>query len=231
MSRHCKLPNLLLQCLRIHSAPRCLKSKTGAEHRWLERHFKDPFVKEAKKQSYRCRSAFKLLEMDDKYGILRPGLHVLDCGTAPGAWAQVAVQRVNAAGSDRDAPVGFVLGVDLLHVFPLEGAVFLPHSDITDPETQRKIQDVLPKGKADVILNDMAPNATGIRDMDHQRLIGLCLSLVDLARHVLVPGGTLLCANWKLSILALQFYSSVGKEKGGKKHSNNSVLREEIALV
>ncbi|XP_060116596.1 rRNA methyltransferase 2, mitochondrial [Heteronotia binoei] len=196
MNRYCKLSSLSHQCLRIHSTSQCLKSKTGAEHRWLQRHFKDPFVKEAKKESYRCRSAFKLLEIDDKHGILRPGLCVLDCGAAPGAWAQVAVQRVNAAGSDQGAPVGFVLGVDLLHFFPLKGAVFLTHSDITDPGTQKKIQGVLPKSKADVILSDMAPNATGIRDIDHQRQIGLCFALADLARHILVPGGTLLCKLW-----------------------------------
>ncbi|XP_054850583.1 rRNA methyltransferase 2, mitochondrial [Eublepharis macularius] len=194
--RHWKLPSLSLQCLQIYTASQCLKSKTGAEHRWLERHFTDPLVKKAKERNYRCRSAFKLLEIDDKHGILRPGLCVLDCGTAPGAWAQVAVQRVNATGSDQDAPVGFVLGVDLLHIFPLEGAVFLPHTDITDPSTQKKIQELLPKGKVDVILSDMAPNATGIRDIDHQQLIGLCLSLIDLAQHILVPGGTMLCKLW-----------------------------------
>lgn len=97
---------------------------------------------------------------------------------------------------DQGAPVGFVLGVDLLHVFPLEGATFLPNSDIADPDTQKEIQEVLPKGKADVILSDMAPNATGIRDLDHKRLIDLCLLLADLARHVLVPGGTMLCKLW-----------------------------------
>ncbi|XP_042293523.1 rRNA methyltransferase 2, mitochondrial [Sceloporus undulatus] len=197
MERYWRLSCLFLQCQRIHTAVPHLKSKTGTEHRWLERHFKDLYVKKAKQQSYRCRSAFKLLEIDDKYRILHPGLHVLDCGTAPGAWAQVAVQRVNAAGFDPDAPVGFVLGVDLLHISPLEGAVFLPHADLTDPSTQTKIQEVLPKGKADVILSDMAPNATGIRELDHEKLIRLCLSLMDLAPCVLRPGGTMLCKLWE----------------------------------
>ncbi|ETE58584.1 putative ribosomal RNA methyltransferase 2, partial [Ophiophagus hannah] len=196
-----------------------LKSKTGAEHRWLERHFRDPFVKRAKERNYRCRSAFKLLEIDDKHHLFWPGRHVLDCGTAPGAWAQVAVERVNAAGSgewtpkaaesglqpvlsqpycgfDPKQPVGFVLGVDLLHLFPLEGATFLPHADITDPGTHKEIQTLLPKGKADIILSDMAPNATGIREFDHRKLIHLCLSLLDLARGILQPGGTLLCKFW-----------------------------------
>ncbi|XP_034293767.1 rRNA methyltransferase 2, mitochondrial isoform X1 [Pantherophis guttatus] len=196
MSRHRMLSTILLQIQKIHTTEQHLKSKTGAEHRWLERHFRDPFVKRAKKRNYRCRSAFKLLEIDDKHHLFRPGLHVLDCGTAPGAWAQVAVERVNATGSDPKQPVGFVLGVDLLHLFPLEGAVFLPHADITDQGTQEEIQTLLPKGKADIILSDMAPNATGIRELDHQKLIHLCLSLLDLARGILQPGGILLCKFW-----------------------------------
>ncbi|KAJ6640473.1 hypothetical protein lerEdw1_013700 [Lerista edwardsae] len=196
MSRCLKFSCLLLQGQKLHTVAQCLKSKTGAEHRWLERHFNDPFVKRARKECYRCRSAFKLLEMDDKYALLRPGLRVLDCGTAPGAWAQVAVQRVNATGADPEAPVGFVLGVDLLHIAALEGAVFLPHADITDPATQRQIQETLPKGKADVILSDMAPNATGIRELDHQQLIRLCFSLLDLAPRVLQHGGAMLCKFW-----------------------------------
>jgi len=169
------------------------------------RHVKDPFVKAAKVESYRCRSAFKLLQMDERHRILRPGLRVLDCGAAPGAWSQVAAQRVNAAGTDPGAPVGFVLGVDLLHIFPLEGATFLCPADVTDPRILQRIRELLPGGRADVILSDMAPNATGIRSLDHDRLIGLCSSLLDLASDVLHPGGTFLCKTWAGSqSLALQ---------------------------
>nr|XP_060642858.1 rRNA methyltransferase 2, mitochondrial [Anolis sagrei ordinatus] len=197
MSRYWRVPWLFLHCQRVHTTIPPLKTKTGAEQRWLERYFSDPYVKKARQRNYRCRSAFKLIEIDDRHGILRPGLHVVDCGAAPGAWAQVAVQRVNAAGSDPEAPVGFVLGLDLLHISPLEGAVFLPYSDLSDLSTRQKIRDLLPKGKADVLLSDMAPNATGIRELDHDKLIRLCFSLLDLAPHVLHPGGTLLCKFWE----------------------------------
>ncbi|OWK11224.1 MRM2 [Cervus elaphus hippelaphus] len=210
----------------FHTTGSCYKGRTGAEHLWLTRHLRDPFVKAAKVESYRCRSAFKLLEMNERHQILRPGLRVLDCGAAPGAWSQVAVQRVNAAGTggasalsqgpsdhcgldagwppssgrteqpDPSAPVGFVLGVDLLHIFPLEGATFLCPADVTDPRTFRKIQELLPGGRADVILSDMAPNATGIRGLDHDTLISLCLSLLDMVPDVLHPGGTFLCKTW-----------------------------------
>lgn len=110
------------------------------------------------------------------------------------------VQDVNngltLSSLDPSAPVGFVLGVDLLHVFPLEGATFLCPADVTDPKTLQRIRELLPGGRADVILSDMAPNATGIRSLDHDRLIGLCSSLLDLAPDVLEPGGTFLCKTW-----------------------------------
>ncbi|NXU57876.1 MRM2 methyltransferase, partial [Turnix velox] len=179
----------------LHTTTGFLK-KTGAEQRWLQRQLKDPFVKATKQQNYRCRSAFKLLEMDDKLRILRPGLAVLDCGAAPGSWSQVAVERVNALGTDPAVPTGFVLGVDLQRISPLEGAMFLSQADVTDPDTLQKIQNLLPDKKADVLLSDMAPNATGIKELDHQKLIGLCLSLVDLARSVLKPKGMMLCKFW-----------------------------------
>ncbi|KAB0403455.1 hypothetical protein E2I00_001904, partial [Balaenoptera physalus] len=160
---------------RFHTGGSCLKGRTGAEHLWLMRHLKDPFVKAAKVESYRCRSAFKLLEVNERHRILRPGLRVLDYPRAP---------------------VGFVLGVDLLHILPLEGATFLCPADVTDPGTFQRIRELLPAGRVDVILSDMAPNATGIRGLDHDRLISLCLSLLDMAPEVLHRGGTFLCKTW-----------------------------------
>ncbi|XP_043567751.1 rRNA methyltransferase 2, mitochondrial isoform X4 [Chiloscyllium plagiosum] len=181
-------------CL-FHTTVEQLK-KTPAEQRWLSRQLRDPYVKSARQQNFRCRSAFKLLEINEKHNILKPGNSVIDCGAAPGAWSQVAVDRVNATGSDPDAPVGFVVGVDLLHIPPLDGAVFLPHSDLLEPTVQARIQESLPTGMAQVILSDMAPNASGIRELDQQRLAELCLCVVGLARKVLSPGGTLLCKFW-----------------------------------
>ncbi|GCC27613.1 rRNA methyltransferase 2, mitochondrial isoform X1 [Chiloscyllium punctatum] len=181
-------------CL-FHTTVEQLK-KTPAEQRWLSRQLRDPYVKSARQQNFRCRSAFKLLEIDEKHNILKPGNSVIDCGAAPGAWSQVAVDRVNATGFDPDAPVGFVVGVDLLHIPPLDGAVFLPHSDLLEPTVQARIQESLPTGMAQVILSDMAPNASGIRELDQQRLAELCLCVVGLARKVLSPGGTLLCKFW-----------------------------------
>lgn len=97
---------------------------------------------------------------------------------------------------DPALPTGFVLGVDLLRISPLEGAVFLSEADVADPGTLRTIQSLLPAEKVDVILSDMAPNATGIKELDHQRLINLCLGLLDLSKSILKPKGTILCKFW-----------------------------------
>uniref|UniRef100_A0AAV2KKL0 rRNA methyltransferase 2, mitochondrial n=1 Tax=Knipowitschia caucasica TaxID=637954 RepID=A0AAV2KKL0_KNICA len=141
-------------------------------------------------------SAFKLLEIDEKFQLLHPGQTVVDCGAAPGAWSQVAVQRVNSTGTDVSAPRGTVVGFDLLNIAALDGAHFLPHHDITDPATHAKLQQLLPEGHADVILSDMAPNASGFKELDCEKLFSICLSLIDLAEKVLLPGGSLLCKYW-----------------------------------
>ncbi|XP_033999186.1 rRNA methyltransferase 2, mitochondrial [Trematomus bernacchii] len=169
------------------------KSKTPAEQRWLQRQLKDPYVKASHKQNFRCRSAFKLLEIDDKFRLLQPGCSVVDCGAAPGAWSQVAVHRVNSAGTDPAAPPGTVVGIDLLHIPPLDGAYFLSCHDVTIPPTHAKLLELLPGGQAHVILSDMAPNASGFREMDHVKLVTMCFSLLDLAEKILLPGGSLLC--------------------------------------
>ncbi|KAL2100786.1 hypothetical protein ACEWY4_002547 [Coilia grayii] len=180
----------------LKKAPQNLKGKRPAEQRWIVRQLRDPFVKAAHVQNYRCRSAFKLLEIDDKYNILRPGFSVVDCGAAPGAWSQVAVKRVNATGENPEYPRGAVVGVDLLHIAPLDGAHFLSNQDIASPATHAELQRILPGGLADVILSDMAPNASGFREMDHERLVSMCLSLLGLADVVLKPGGCLVCKYW-----------------------------------
>ncbi|XP_061567607.1 rRNA methyltransferase 2, mitochondrial [Cololabis saira] len=183
----------------LHCSVRLLKkqqSRSAAEQRWLQRQRADPYVKASQQQSFRCRSAFKLLQVDDKFRLLQPGLSVLDCGAAPGAWSQVAVHRVNSAGTDPGLPRGTVIGIDLLNIPSLDGAHFLSNHDVTDPGTHAKLQELLPRGRAHVILSDMAPNASGFRDMDHERLISMCLSLIDLAEKVLQPRGSLLCKYW-----------------------------------
>nr|XP_061805685.1 rRNA methyltransferase 2, mitochondrial-like [Nerophis lumbriciformis] len=182
---------------RFFNSSSCLaKKKTNAEHRWLTRQSKDPFVKASHTLNFRCRSAFKLLEIDDKFRLLQPGFSVVDCGAAPGAWSQVAVHRVNSAGTDSTSPLGTVVGIDLLNIPPLDGAHFLSNHDVADCITHAKLLDLLPGGQAHILLSDMAPNASGFRELDHERLVKLCASLLVLAEKILRPGGTLLCKYW-----------------------------------
>ncbi|XP_051904985.1 rRNA methyltransferase 2, mitochondrial [Hippocampus zosterae] len=180
----------------LHSSCRLQKKKSNAEHRWLARQTNDPYVKASHALNFRCRSAFKLLEIDDKFRLLQPGSCVVDCGAAPGAWSQVAVHRVNSAGTDPTLPRGTVVGIDLLNIPPLDGAHFLSNHNVADPATHAKLSELLPGGRAHVLLSDMAPNASGFRDLDHERLIGLCSSLLDLAEIILHSGGSLLCKYW-----------------------------------
>lgn len=123
-----------------------------------------------------------------------------------------------------------MLGVDLLHITPLEGATFLCSTDVTDPKTLQRILELLPGGKADVILSDMAPNATGIRGLDHDRLIGLCLSLLDMASDILHPGGTLLCKTWAGS-LSQQFQKRLTEEFQNTRTVKPAASRKESSEV
>jgi 23S rRNA (uridine2552-2'-O)-methyltransferase len=160
------------------------KKRTAASQRWLERQLNDPYVARAKREGWRSRAAFKLIEIDDKYRFLKPGQRVVDLGAAPGGWAQVAAKRVGAPER------GKVVGIDLLDLAPLPGVAFLT-MDFLDDEAPQRLVDML-GGAADVVLSDMAANATGHRRTDHLKIMGLAEAALDFAREVLAPGGTFL---------------------------------------
>jgi len=165
---------------RVHVA-RSVSSK-----RWLERQLNDPYVLRARKEGFRARAAFKLIEIDDKHHLLKPGGSVVDLGAAPGSWSQVAARRVGAAqGSGR------VLAIDILEMAPIAGVEFLP-LDFLDASAPQKIKPLL-GGPADVVLSDMAANATGHRKTDHLKIMALAEAAADFAREVLAAGGAFLC--------------------------------------
>lgn len=155
---------------------------------WLERQLNDPYVQRAKKEGYRGRAAYKILELDDKYGFLVPGARVVDLGCAPGGWCQVAVARVNALGQNPKKPVGTVLGVDLQAVEPITGAEIHQLDFLTEGA------DDLVKGwlggRADVVMSDMAAAASGHKGTDHLRIIALVEAALAFAFDVLEEGGT-----------------------------------------
>ncbi|MCP5039248.1 MAG: RlmE family RNA methyltransferase [Rhodobacteraceae bacterium] len=156
--------------------------------RWLERQLNDPYVKRARDEGMRGRAAYKILELDDRFRFLVPGALVVDLGSAPGGWAQVAVERVNALGEKSGKAVGRVLGVDLQEVEPVPGAE-LHVLDFLDEGADDKVKDWL-GGKADVVMSDMAAASCGHKQTDHLRIMALCDAAAWLAFDVLKEGGT-----------------------------------------
>jgi len=153
------------------------KSRTPSSQAWLERQLNDPFVVEAKAKGYRSRAAFKLLEIDDRFGLIRQGSRVIDLGCAPGGWVQVALARGAIS----------VAGVDLLAVDALPPAKLI-QMDFTNPACGDELIALL-GGAPDLILSDMAPNTTGHKQTDHLRIVGLIEAAVDFTVEVLKPGG------------------------------------------
>jgi 23S rRNA (uridine2552-2'-O)-methyltransferase len=164
--------------------------KTGGKRKlssklWLERQLNDPYVAQAKREGYRSRAAYKLIEIDDKYRILKPGMSVIDLGAAPGGWSQIAAKRVGAVDGK-----GRVVAIDLLEMPVIAGVIFA-QLDFLAEHAPEKLTAML-GGRADVVLSDMAANTTGHRKTDQLRLLGLVESAAAFASDVLKPGGVFL---------------------------------------
>jgi 23S rRNA (uridine2552-2'-O)-methyltransferase len=163
--------------------------KTGGKRKlssklWLERQLNDPYVAKAKREGYRSRAAFKLIEIDDKYRFLKSGMTVVDLGAAPGGWSQIAAKRVGAPEK------GKVIAIDLLEMGEIPGVSFA-QMDFLDADAPEKLLAMM-GGRADVVMSDMAANTTGHRKTDQLRIVGLVEAAALFASEVLNPGGTLL---------------------------------------
>jgi 23S rRNA (uridine2552-2'-O)-methyltransferase len=167
---------------------RTAKGRKLSSTLWLERQLNDPYVKRAKAEGYRSRAAYKLIELDDRFRFLVPGARVVDLGSAPGGWAQVAAARVNALGEKPGKPVGRVLGLDLQEVDPVAGAE-IHVLDFLAEGADAQVKAWL-GGEADVVMSDMAAASSGHRGTDHLRIVALCEAAAELAFDVLAPGGT-----------------------------------------
>jgi 23S rRNA (uridine2552-2'-O)-methyltransferase len=163
------------------------KRRTLSSRTWLERQISDPYVARAKREGLRSRAAYKLAEIDDKYRLLKPGSRVVDLGAAPGGWSEIAARRVGAGGR--------VIALDILDMKPIAGVEFLKLDFLDDaaPERLKAMFDGKAQGKVDVVLSDMAANATGHRPTDHLRIMALAEAAVQFAREVLAGGGSFLC--------------------------------------
>jgi 23S rRNA (uridine2552-2'-O)-methyltransferase len=159
------------------------KRRTPSSRAWLERQISDPYVARAKREGFRSRAAYKLAEIDDKFRLLKPGARVVDLGAAPGGWSEVAARRAGQSGR--------VVALDILDMKPVAGVEFL-QLDFLDDSAPARLEATL-GGKADVVLSDMAANATGHRQTDHLRIMALAAAAADFAREVLADGGTFLC--------------------------------------
>jgi len=158
------------------------KGRTLSSKMWLERQLNDPYVQRAKREGYRSRAAFKLVEIDDKYRFIKKGARVVDLGAAPGGWSQVAAKRIGDGGR--------IVAIDLLDIEPIAGVDFI-QLDFLDPAAPDELKARL-GGEADVVLTDMAANATGHRKTDHIKIVALVEAAAEFAREVLKPGGAFL---------------------------------------
>lgn len=154
--------------------------KSKSSRRWLDRHFSDEFVKQAQREGYRSRAVFKLLEIQERDRILKPGQVVVDLGSAPGGWSQLARKLVG--------PDGKVIALDLLVMEPLPGVAFI-QGDFREETVLNRLRELLDGRPVDLVISDMAPNVTGMAAVDQPRAIYLCELALDFAREVLKPGG------------------------------------------
>ena len=159
------------------------KRRTLSSRTWLERQVSDPYVARAKREGFRSRAAYKLAELDDKYHVLKEGGRIIDLGAAPGGWSEIAVRRVGEKGR--------VIALDILDLKPIPGVEFIK-LDFLDAAAPARLKAML-GGKADVVLSDMAANATGHRKTDHLRIMALAEAAAHFAREVLAEGGSFLC--------------------------------------
>jgi 23S rRNA (uridine2552-2'-O)-methyltransferase len=158
------------------------RRRSHSSRLWLERQINDPYVARAKRDGLRSRAAYKLAEIDDKFHFLKAGGRVVDLGAAPGGWSQIAARRVGSRGR--------VIAIDILDMPPVAGIDFL-QLDFLDVEAPDRLKDML-GGQADVVLSDMAANATGHRQTDHLRIMALAEAAAAFACEVLAPGGAFL---------------------------------------
>jgi len=162
------------------------RKRTTSQQIWLQRQLNDPYVAKAKEAGYKSRAAFKLLEIDDKYKLLKPGMRIVDLGAAPGGWCQVAAERIKSTDADCR-----IVGIDLLPIDPLPGVDFF-QMDFTLPEADEELKRRL-GGQANGVISDMAANTTGHKATDHLKIVGLAEMAAAFARDVLAPGGFFLC--------------------------------------
>ena len=167
------------------------RKRKASSTRWLERHINDPYVARTKAEGWRSRAAFKLIEIDDRHKLIRPGMRIADLGCAPGGWLQVAAQRTGSNDADP-----LVAGIDYLPVDPVPGCVIL-QKDFLDDDAEEVLHAALGNHPLDIVLSDMAAPTTGHRQTDHLRTMHLCEIAAEFAIRSLRPGGDFLAKTFR----------------------------------
>jgi 23S rRNA (uridine2552-2'-O)-methyltransferase len=226
MSDHKKADGRGLK-VRVQTAHKRSVSST----RWLERQLNDPYVAKAKREGYRSRAAYKLLELDQKYRLLKPGLTVVDLGAAPGGWTQVAVKKVRSDSADERR--GKVIALDILPMDPIDGAGFLELDFLAEDAPAALRKAIGAKGKdrvVDIMLSDMAPPATGQREIDHLRIMGLAEAAAQFAAEVLKPGGVFIAKVWQGGA-EVELLTQLKRDYAAVKHVKPPASRPQSAEV
>ncbi len=202
------------------------KGRRASSTRWLQRQLNDPYVQRAKREGYRGRAAFKLIEINEKYNFLLPGRNIIDLGCAPGGWLQVAVDRVNSTGKIKNAKIGRIIGFDLKEIEPILGAEAYM-LDFLDEDSPKKIIEIAGRS-VDVVMSDMAASSTGHKQTDHLRVIAMCEAAAYLAFDVLEIGGTFVAkvlaggAEGDLQVLLKQAFEKVSHFKPNSSRADSS---------
>ncbi len=208
--------------VRVKTASR---RKTGST-RWLQRQLNDPYVAKARELGYKSRAAFKLIELDEKHRLLKPGYRIVDLGCAPGGWLQVAAAATKS--TDKNPKI---VGIDYLETSPVPGCIIL-QKDFTDDDAPALLIEALDGHKADLVLSDMAAPTTGHKPTDHLRIVALVEMAADFAVDILAPGGTFVAKVFQggtehelLAMLKRQFASTFhAKPPASRKDSAETYL-------
>nr|WP_272903710.1 RlmE family RNA methyltransferase [Xanthobacter agilis] len=161
------------------------RGRTTSQQKWLQRQLNDPYVARARREGWRSRAAFKLIEIEEKARLLKKGMRIVDLGAAPGGWSQVAAQKIGL-----EAGHGKIVAIDLLEMEAIPGVVFA-QMDFLEPDAPERLLALM-DGPADVVMSDMAANATGHKKTDHLKIVALVELAAEFARQVLAPGGAFL---------------------------------------
>ena len=202
------------------------KGRRASSTRWLQRQLNDPYVQRAKREGYRGRAAFKLIEINEKYNFLLPGRNIIDLGCAPGGWLQVAVDKINSTGKIKNAEIGRIIGFDLKEIEPILGAEAYI-LDFLDGDSPKKIVAIA-GGSVDVVMSDMAASSTGHKQTDHLRVIAMCEAAAYLAFDVLEIGGTFVAkvlaggAEGNLQVLLKKAFEKVSHFKPKSSRADSS---------